>query len=152
MTMNKSQINFFCERANITKKRVKDTHDHAFLPQQQYSVGQMAAMIASGQARFRSDLFEDDRCPRLSANPQEALGMLFDFPGESEIQAQNARRHEIVRQVCKRIDNYVERMKEDFVMKEIPDPRQALRDLENTDFFKESEREILNNIAINNEG
>ena len=80
------------------------------------------------------------------------MSHLFEIPGDDEIEAQNNRRIEILQQVIKRIDGYAERLQDDFAIGEIEDPRYALRLFEELDFFKPSERDTLQSIAVSNSG
>ena len=68
MALNKAQINHFCEKARIVRKRVRESHENAFLPQPELSVGQKAAKVANGEARFRIEYFEERLAPEFLRN------------------------------------------------------------------------------------
>lgn len=150
--MNKTQINFFCERADIIKKRVRHNHEMKYLPVEDLSIGQMANKIYNGEAKFKIELFEYDACPRVSGcSTRYFLEQFFDIPELDEIKSKRARREEILKQISKRIDLHADELKEDFVMKEIADPREALKRFEEMNFFTITEEYTLAKIAIKNE-
>lgn len=150
--MNKSQINFFCDRVSIVKHRVIKDHSNAFLPAEDLSIGQIASKIHSGEAPFRIELFENSNCPRPSGcSTRDFLEEFFAVPELDEIKSQRGERTRILRTIENRIATYAERLKEDFVMEEIADPRQALREFENKNFFTSYEMQVLGKIAVRNE-
>lgn len=148
--MNKAQINFFCERAKIVCNRVKAKHEEKYLGLKELTVGQIAGRISSGNARFRYELFVGDVCPRIGCGTHDALNTFWEIPEQDRIKARNERRHNILREVYKRIEKYRDRLEEDFVMKLIDDPRNVLSDFENMNFFHVSEENTLNEISIRN--
>ena len=145
--MNKTQINFFCERAAIIERRVKRDHFDMYEYDPELSIEEMVGMIMNGQAKFKQEVFGSDRCPNLSGNTKRALKELYEFPDEDLRKATAATREKILDLVERRIYKYREDLEDQFVMKNIEDPKAALTEFEDKDFFTKDEHEKLSKIC-----
>ena len=135
--MNKSQINFFCERIDVAKHRVMREHRYSY--ELKYSLEELVGMIINGSARFKSEIIEGDYCPIIPTKPEQALQTFFEFPGEEELKAKEQYRSKIIKRVSDRIDKDFESLKDFFVMKEIDDPREKIKEMQEKCYFTHQE-------------
>lgn len=132
--MNKSQIKFFTDQANIIRNRIVKRHEELLPEVPKLTISEMVSMIQNGSAKFKIELFANENCPSFYGT-QRTLEELYEYPNEDLRNSVKLKTADIINDIEDKATRHIESICQDFVLNRTEDPKEVLEDAEKIIFF-----------------
>jgi hypothetical protein len=132
--MNKSQIKFFTDQANIIRNRIVKRHEELLPEVPELTISEMVSMIQNGSAKFKIELFANENCPSFYGT-QRTLEELYEYPNEDLRNSVKLKTADIINDIEDKATRHIESICQDFVLNRTEDPKEVLEDAEKIIFF-----------------